>query len=421
MVSRYTRFYCLIFSIVALYSVVLIDATSTPCAGVKCDGVGSTTEPEWQKLCPFMAGSVVSNTSFLESEDFRDAYFWHEQRTLTCNRTKCQDSTHRLVCNRAFSDATLLEVGVDSLFPFLSYNKKAPLAGRQPKPQSTSVAETNKTRLAYVILVHRGYDQTVRLLKAIYHPDNWYVIHVDAKAPNLKDSLVSFADSLPNVYVLTQSFDIGWGGPEMVYATLEGIFALLDVSDKWDFVINLSSQDYPLCSDDELSSYLGTRLGKNFDVADLPPRENEKFWRSRAMYVWCDNIQCYQKWERGMPRGIDAYVGSQWFVYSREFAQYLRSDSFPQLVMAHYEHTWIADEGYFATVLMGSPFANTRIHHNLRYIIFDQIHPYTWTAADFPVLERQVDSCFSRKFDENANVLDMLDVMRNSGRKLRLP
>jgi Core-2/I-Branching enzyme len=78
--------------------------------------------------------------------------------------------------------------------------------------------------------------------------------------------------------VLHQSFDVIWGGIEMVYATLESIFALLDISDKWEFVINLSSTDYPLCTDEELSTYLGTRKGSNFDVAQIPPTEDEKYW-----------------------------------------------------------------------------------------------------------------------------------------------
>lgn len=64
----------------------------------------------------------------------------------------------------------------------------------------------------------------------------------------------------------------------MIYATLEGIFALLDVKSKWEFVINLSSKDYPLCNDEQLSSYLETRKGRNFDIAQLPDHEGEKFW-----------------------------------------------------------------------------------------------------------------------------------------------
>lgn len=40
------------------------------------------------------------------------------------------------------------------------------------------------------------------------------------------------------------------------------------------------------------------------------------------MYVWCEQSQCYQFKERELPNGVPSYVGSQWFVYSREFAQY---------------------------------------------------------------------------------------------------
>jgi hypothetical protein len=186
----------------------------------------------------------------------------------------------------------------------LSYNRKTPFAGKFPKPRAANPPASNSPRIAYVLLVHEGFNQTVRLLNAIYDPDNYYMLHVDFKAPKLKEALIKYTDSFPNMYptsqliqppftltvlintltfnryVLKQSFDIGWGGPEMVYSTLEGIFGLLDVSEKWDFVINLSSKDYPLCSNDELASYLGTRQGKNFDVADVPPRDSEKYWYS---------------------------------------------------------------------------------------------------------------------------------------------
>lgn len=414
-----TYFSCIIFSIIFLFNRPLTGAVPIGCTGTKCNG-SPTIMPEWMSLCPFMEGSIVSNTSFLTSPGFQRAYMKYDKNAQTCDRIGCQESSHRLTCNRAFSQAGLEEVGVDSLFPFLSYNRQTPLAGK-PKDQLAITSNNNKPRIAYVLLVHEGFNQTVRLLNAIYDRSNYYMIHVDFKAPKLKEALTKYADSFPNVYVLQQSFDIGWGGPEMVYSTLEGIFGLLDVSDKWDFVINLSSKDYPLCNNQELTSYLGTRLGKNFDVADVPPRDNEKYWRARAMYVYCNKIQCYQKKERAMPRGAETYVGSQWFIYSREFAQYLRSDSFPRLLMAHYEHTWIPDEGYFGTVLMNSPFNSTRIHHNLRYIVFDQIHPFYWTEADFPTLERQLDSCFARKFEENASVLNRIDTMRKTGRELRLP
>ncbi len=64
----------------------------------------------------------------------------------------------------------------------------------------------------------------------------------------------------------------------MVFATLEGIFLLLDLSENWDFVINLSASDYPLCSDAELSLRLENNVENNFDIGKIPIREDEKYW-----------------------------------------------------------------------------------------------------------------------------------------------
>lgn len=210
----------------------------------------------------------------------------------TCNLTGCEESTRRLMCNRIFTTAkfrdvwiicphfsmvnAFMQIDANNYFPFLSYGSMTPLANKSyPAPSSSS---NKKLRLAYMLLVHENFDQTVRLLEAIYHPDNWYMIHVDHKVPTIKASLVKYSQSFSNIFVLEKSFDIGWGGPEMVFATLEGMFGLLDVSKKWDFIINLSTKDYPLCSDSQLSEYLETRLGKNFDVGVVPPRTSEKFW-----------------------------------------------------------------------------------------------------------------------------------------------
>ncbi len=40
----------------------------------------------------------------------------------------------------------------------------------------------NDPHVAYLILVHRFPEQFKRLFKAIYHPQNHYLIHIDLKA-----------------------------------------------------------------------------------------------------------------------------------------------------------------------------------------------------------------------------------------------
>lgn len=50
---------------------------------------------------------------------------------------------------------------------------------------------------------------------------------------------------------------------KQVYATLEGLFTALDIG-QWDYIVNLSGSDYPLCSDSEFKSRLGAN--NNYDM-----------------------------------------------------------------------------------------------------------------------------------------------------------
>lgn len=97
-------------------------------------------------------------------------------------------------------------MGVESLFPHISYEKPAPIAGKYPKSKPSGYSPSKATKLAYVILVHEKVAQTIRLLEAIYHPDNWYVIHVDVKSPDLKEDLVIYANRFHNMYPSLRAF-----------------------------------------------------------------------------------------------------------------------------------------------------------------------------------------------------------------------
>ena len=66
--------------------------------------------------------------------------------------------------------------------------------------------------LAFSILTYTDSLQLERLLRAIYQPQNYYCIHVDAKADQESHSLVqSLSDCLPNVVKASTSVDVEWG------------------------------------------------------------------------------------------------------------------------------------------------------------------------------------------------------------------
>ena len=114
----------------------------------------------------------------------------------------------------------------------------------------------NQVTIAYFILVHRFPEQFKRLFKALYHPENHYLIHLDKKTSiEIYDDIRDFLTDFPNTYIL-ESENVIWGGYSMVKAELNGMNYLLKLSVQWDFFINLSGQDYPLKSQKIIRAYL---------------------------------------------------------------------------------------------------------------------------------------------------------------------
>jgi hypothetical protein len=113
-------------------------------------------------------------------------------------------------------------------------------------------------RLAYLISGSMGDGQSLkRTLKALYHPRNQYVVHLDLKAsPEERLELAAFVRNEPlfkalgNVRMVVRANLVTYRGPTMVSNTLQAAAILLRDGGKWDWFINLSASDYPLVTQD---------------------------------------------------------------------------------------------------------------------------------------------------------------------------
>lgn len=113
-------------------------------------------------------------------------------------------------------------------------------------------------RLAYLISGSSGdVNSLKRTLKALYHPLNQYVVHLDLEAPiEERLELVRFVKNEPlfvkigNVRVIARSNLVTYRGPSMVTNTLHAASILLKEGGDWDWFINLSASDYPLVTQD---------------------------------------------------------------------------------------------------------------------------------------------------------------------------
>lgn len=120
------------------------------------------------------------------------------------------------------------------------------------------VAPPPPPKFAYLISGTKGDGfRMQRTLQALYHPHNYYVLHLDLEAPaRERVELARYVKKEPvyvevkNVLVVGKANLVTYKGPTMVAATLHGAAILLRKAKDWDWFINLSASDYPLVTQD---------------------------------------------------------------------------------------------------------------------------------------------------------------------------
>lgn len=113
-------------------------------------------------------------------------------------------------------------------------------------------------RFAYLISGSAQHGNMLkRTLLALYHPNNRYVVHLDAESsPEERFDLQKFVENHPtfvkfkNVIMITKANLVTYRGPTMVTNTLHAAAILLKQGGEWDWFINLSASDYPLVTQD---------------------------------------------------------------------------------------------------------------------------------------------------------------------------
>lgn len=135
----------------------------------------------------------------------------------------------------------------------------------EPSSAATAAAPTPPRRgpgyppvLAYYITGgHGDCLRVTRLLKAVYHPRNRYLLHLDAGAGAYERArLASYVRSeqvfleYGNVHVVGKGDALDGRGPSAVAAVLRGAAVLLRIGAEWDWLVTLDAADYPLVTQD---------------------------------------------------------------------------------------------------------------------------------------------------------------------------
>jgi hypothetical protein len=113
--------------------------------------------------------------------------------------------------------------------------------------------------------------------------------------------------------------------------------------------------------------------------------------------------------------GVTPYIGNQWMILSRKFCEFITHSPEVERFKQFYEHTLIADEGFFQTVIMNTSYTSTIINDDKRAIDWIpmgtiKLRPRDFTTEDKLYLTKS-NNLFARKFDETIDlkILDMLD------------
>ncbi|XP_076917465.1 beta-glucuronosyltransferase GlcAT14B-like [Bidens hawaiensis] len=296
-----------------------------------------------------------------------------------------------------------------------------------PLPISISSSRPSP-RFAYLISGSKHETSMLkRTLLALYHPNNRYVVHLDADSlANERLELNHFVNTHPvfakfgNVVMISKANLVTYRGPTMVANTLHAAAVLLKDGGDWDWFINLSASDYPLITQDDLLhafSYLPrdlnfldhtSKIGWKKSKRALPVIVDPGLYMSKK----ADVFEITQR--RDVPTAFKLFTGSAWMVLSRPFIDFCiwGYDNLPRTVLMYYTNFISSPEGYFHTVVCNAnEFQNTTVNTDLHFISWDKPpkqHPHYLTMGYY---QKMVDSNapFARKFHQDDPVLDMID------------
>jgi hypothetical protein len=268
-------------------------------------------------------------------------------------------------------------------------------------------------RLAYSISGYKLPNQLAWLMAAIGHPDDLYVIHVDARtSPQTFAAMREVAGTSTNVIFIDRQ-PIAWMGISLVEAELRAIDAAMAARPPFDYLISLSMQDYPIKSRDAIVAELAAAPGRDYLTFERL-REMPLHMRRRP-YLWSFERAgkliktCLP---RSVPRDIKlAWKGPWWRILSHATCAWLRSSPLTRRYLEFLRHTQTPDEFFFQNLILNAPFPDRLADGNRHFTAWSGTSPSPETLT-MAMADQLLASpmWYARKFDETVDreVLELL-------------
>ncbi|XP_047171818.1 beta-glucuronosyltransferase GlcAT14A-like isoform X2 [Vigna umbellata] len=270
-------------------------------------------------------------------------------------------------------------------------------------------------------------DRIFRLLLAVYHPRNRYLLHLGMDARDEeRQKLGAAAMSVPairafrNVDVVGKADYVTYLGSSNVAVTLRAASVMMKLDGGWNWFVTLSARDYPLVTQDDLAHvFSSVQRDLNFidHTSDLGWKEKDRFQPivvDPGLYLARRSQIFHATQKRDTPDAFNLFTGSPWVILSRSFLEFciFGWDNLPRTLLMYFTNVKLSQEGYFHSVICNAPeFKNTTVNADLRYMIWDNPPKMEPLFLNVSVYDQMAESgaAFARQFEVGDPVLDMID------------
>lgn len=289
-----------------------------------------------------------------------------------------------------------------------------------------------RAKLAFFVQAsNASISHVPRLLKAIYHRRNTYVLHFDARVDYIRRvrtvQLLKEEEIVRHGNVLIMDSEpVSYAGVSMLVNTINAISMLLRASESWDYFINLSGHDYPLVSADNMRELLGMSpfMEQKLNLLQTQKADKDLNWfftrRVRRMHVdtalWRTvggnvtmngeliEVNATHPVKKGRIVKTEG-----WVILHRTFCKFAVESAAARRLLLSFATVRAADELFFGTLLTASrEFCDKVVWDGLRFVLWG-MNGENWSRPAFldEVDEKEVrdkvamsGALFARKFRE---------------------
>jgi len=240
------------------------------------------------------------------------------------------------------------------------------------KPLSTEEANFP---IAYSIVIHKNLEMFERQFRAIYQPQNFYCIHLDAKSsPQFQQQIKNFVSCFGDNVIEPQRHEkVYYAHYSRVMADMHCLYALEKFNYK--YVFNLCGQDFPIKTNLEIIRDLKSLNGRD-ECESVDITSTGKLGRVLKGFRLNSSVENYgdtlvrdekfdKPWTKFGPLGRDTglFAGSAYFLLSKKSVEFIQNDKTVREFFTWSYYSWSPDEHIWATLFRYAPLPGSVSSH----------------------------------------------------------